>query len=226
MKIYKKLVLQMTDTIGEYVRVYEDSYDHDGPVMLCDRAAQKSAKQAAATAASRASTLGQEAQGELKPLEQFDIQNLTNPQGFGQRGVMEMLTAAEAGTGGGAGDLVTQTERGAAARHNLGGGSSAMEDEISRNRLKALASTSEGIAGQDVQLKEKQREGAAADLGNLYGINTKGMLDSMDIQNKNINTQVEAGKSGWFQNLMQGIAVVTGAGKAAFGKPGGAGFAT
>jgi len=35
MKIYTKIVWQMTDTIGEYIPVYEDSFDYDGPVALC-----------------------------------------------------------------------------------------------------------------------------------------------------------------------------------------------
>jgi len=35
MKVYTKIVLQMTDTIGEYIPVEERSYEYEGPVARC-----------------------------------------------------------------------------------------------------------------------------------------------------------------------------------------------
>jgi hypothetical protein len=225
MKFYTEIVLQMTDTIGEYLPVSEKSFDYNGPVALCDRAAQGEAKQAQKTAATQASTYGARASEERAPLDQYDRQNLDNPQGFGQQGVGEMLTAALGGAGGASASIVGEEELG--AKRGTTGTNSALLDEVARTRSQAGAKASEGIAASDIALKQQQRSAAADDLSRRYGIDVNAQLGQGNLQNSEINTQIKAGQTGWFQNLMQGIATVTGGAKnvasAMYG--GGSGFA-
>lgn len=210
-KVYTEIVLQMTDKIGEYLPVSEKFYDHDGAWEFCDRAAQKEAKNAQGIAATQSAKYGAEADTERQSLQKFDLQNLENPQGFGQQGVGEMLTAALGGAGGASSAIVG--EENLAAKRGTTGPNSAVLDSIARSRMKAAAGASEGIAASDVQLKQEQKKAAADDLSRRYGIDVGAQLGEANARTSAINTQIEAGKSGWFQNLMKGIEVVTGGAK-------------
>lgn len=179
------------------------------------RAAQSQAKQAAGTAATDASKFGAQADAERAPLEQFDIQNLTNPEGFGQQGVKEMLTAALAGGGGATSSLIGSEEE--AAHRNPAGSNSAVLDSLARSRAKAAASASEGVAASDVALKEQQKENAANDLSRRYGIDVSSMLGEQGAQNNAIDTEIKAGQTGWFQNLTSFMQAAAGDAAAAAG---------
>lgn len=194
-------------------------------VVHNDRAAQAQAKQASKTAAAEASTYGGRASTEGAVETGYDLQQLTHPTGFGQQGTAEMLTTALAGAGGatsGIKGLVLQNEA-----QRGGTGASTTLDELTRQKMQSEAKASEAIAASDVQAKLQQQQEAAADLGRKYGVDVSAQLGQGSLQDKLINTQIEAGKSGWFQNLMQGISTVTGAAKnvasAMYG--GGSGFA-
>jgi hypothetical protein len=39
------------------------------------------------------------------------------------------------------------------------------------------------------------------------------MLSAMGLENQDINTQIKAGQSGWFQNLNEALQTITGSGK-------------
>ena len=220
-KITINPVYQWDDSLDAYVLVSHDVQycleDSRIPIRA-DRAASNEAKQAQATAAANASQYGAEAGGINGPLQQFDMQNLLNPQGFGQRGVGEMLTAALGGAGGSSSSI--EGEEQLASKRGTTGENTALMDSLARQRLKAGAGSSEGVAASDVQAKLGQQQSAADDLSRRYGIDVQAQLGQGKLQNDDINTQIEAGKSGWFQNLMQGIAVVTGAADSTFGAGG------
>lgn len=177
--------------------------DYDGPYALCDRAASSESTQAEKLAGSEASMYGAQAQSERAPLMRYDIQNLLNPQGFGQQGEAKMLTAAEAGAGGSSSSIVGAEDL--AAKRGTTGTNSALLDAVARSRSQAGAGASEKIAAANEQVKLGQQGEAAGSLQGLYGTDVGAQLGQGNLQNSEINTQIKAGQSGWFQNLMQGI---------------------
>lgn len=113
-----------------------------------------------------------------------------------------MTSAALGGAGGEAGGMQTAANERAGATGNESGYSSSMDD-IARQREKAAAGASEGIAGNNAELKQHEQQQAAQGLGSMYGTDTAAQLKAMSIQPEDINAESEAGKSGWFQNLNQ-----------------------
>lgn len=221
MKIYTKIVFD----IETGKRLEEEFFEYDGPLALCDRAAQSQASQAEKTAGSTASQYGSAASGINSTLTPFLTRELTNPQGFTQGDLTQMLNYAEAGAGGANSGITGQANLEAARTRNASGFSSALDD-AARQRSKALASTSEGIGAENAQLKQQQQQSAAKQLQGLYGTDTSAMLDSMGLQNQDINTEIKAGQSGWFQNLNQMLQTIEGGASAAGGlgwKPFGSG---
>jgi hypothetical protein len=68
-----------------------------------------------------------------------------------------MLGAAEGGAGGSTAGLTTEANLADARNRNSGGFSGALDD-AARQKDKALAGTSEGIAGQNADLQQKQQQ--------------------------------------------------------------------
>jgi hypothetical protein len=200
----------------------EEVWLDDSQEMKFDRAAVGAAKSAGKTAESEASKYGTQATGERAPLQAYDVQQLTHPTGFGQQGVGEMLTAALGGAGGASAAI--EGGESLAAKRGTTGENTAMLDEVARQRLKAGASASEGIAAENVKAKLDQQKAAADDLSRRYGIDVSAQLGQEKAQTEDINAQVEAGKSGWFQNLMQGIQTGTQVATSLFAPGGGGGM--
>lgn len=124
---------------------------------------------------------------------------MLHPTGFGQQGESAMLAAAEGGAGGAASGLVGQAAQRAAASRNAGGYQAALDD-VARNRMKAAAGASEDIAAQNANLEQEQRQEGARGLQGLYGTDESGMLNAMNQEHSDINSEVDANNSGWLQN--------------------------
>lgn len=126
-------------------------------------------KQAAVTAGQYGST----AAGIGANVIPFATRQMTNPTGYSQRDIGAQLTSALAGAGGatsgltGAADKMSQTTR------NPMGFSAAL-DQAARDRAKAAASTSEGVAAKNADVKLQQQNQAMNTLSGLYG--TAGQL--------------------------------------------------
>lgn len=198
----------MNDFIAGCPADFETSFNSDVPYARLDRAAQQAAKNAAATAGSTAAQFGGEAQGEQAALTPFFQREMTAEHGFDPTQTGELLTAAGAGIGGAAGAEEGRAAEEQAKTRNASGFTKSL-DELARDRMKASAGASEGIAAEDVMGAKKLNEEGAAGLSGLYGTNTGAMLKAMGQQNEDINTQVAAGKSGWLQNMDQTIASLT-----------------
>lgn len=180
---------------------------YDGPSALCDRWAQSQAKNAAATDAGTAATFQGEAQGEHSQLAPFFSQEMNAQHGYNPNQLNELLTAAEAGAGAAAGDVASKTDQLAARTRNASGFTKSLQEQA-RDRSKAAAGASEGIAAADVgAAKDLNQEGARGLMG-LYGADTKGMLDAMGQRTNDINAEVEAGKSGWLQNTLDTVKTI------------------
>lgn len=189
------------------------------------RSAVNQASSAEQNAGSTANTLGGEAQGIGANLTPFLTQEMLHPQGIGQTGLAAENASALAGAGGAASGLMGMANQRAAASRNAGGFSAALDD-AARQRDKAAAGASEGITGQNEMLKTQQQEEGARGLQGMYGTDTSGMLNAMNQQHEDINSEVDANKTGWLQNAG---AVIQDAGSLAklaggFGLPGFSGF--
>lgn len=198
----------------QYVLQYEEGFDYEGPWSLCDRAAQGAAKNAAATAGGLAGEQSGLASGEQSTLNPFYKQEMGAQHLFTPGQTDELLTAAGAGAGGVAGEEQAALERNAATTNNATGLTKGLQ-EAARDKMKAAAGTSENIAAQDVMgAKQLNQQGAAGEAG-LFNTNTDAALKAMGLQTNDINTQIEAGKSGWLQNMNATIsALAKGAGAA------------
>lgn len=184
------------------------------------RSATTQAGKAATTAANTGTQLGAEASGIGSTLTPFLTSELEHPQGYSQQDMSSMLSAAEGGAGGADAGIVGQANQQAATSRNAGG-FQAVLDDAARQRAKAAAGASEGIAAQNAGLKQQQQQDAAKQLQGMYGTDTSGMLDATGQEANDINAETNAAKSGWLQNA-EGVlgtlgSVASGAGSMGLG---------
>jgi hypothetical protein len=208
MKITTRITWDMTT--GEVLE--HEYFDYEGPLALCDRAAQAAAKTAAYTAGGLGAQTGSEATAAEAALNPFFKQEMGAQHLFTPGQTDELLTAAGAGAGGVAGEEAAALNRNAAVTRNQTALTKSLQD-VARDRMKSAAGTSEGIAAQDVMgAKQLQQQGAAGETG-LFQTDADRQLKAMGLQTNAINTQIEAGKSGWLQNMNAVITALTNAAK-------------
>lgn len=192
----------------QYVLQHEEGFDYQGPVSLCDRAAQSAAKNAGATAAGVAGENNAQASGLESTLDPFYKHEMGAEHLFTPGQNDELLTAAGAGSGAVAGSEQAALNRNAATTNNQSALTKSLQD-VARDRMKSAAGASEGIAAQDVMgAKQLNQAGAAGEAG-LFNTDTDAALKAMGINTNDINTQLEAGKSGWLQNMNSTISALT-----------------
>lgn len=210
MKIATKVVYQITD--GDIVLVEKQEYEYEGPVALCDRSGTQASKDARDVAKTTASDAGGEADTEHGTLSPFYNTEMNAEHLFNPNQNAELLTAAQAPLGSSLGDTQHVAELQGARTRNASGFTKTLQ-QAQRDRDKAMAGTSEGIAAQDILgAKQLNQEGAAGEMG-LFQNDTQKQLQSMGLETGDINAQVNAGKSGWLQNLNQTLQTVEGLGK-------------
>ena len=135
--------------------------------------------------------------GQLTP---FYTGEMTNPTGLGEESKANMNTAAQEAAGGAVSGAVGAGNLTAARDRNSGGFAPALDESV-RNAMKSNSDAALGVQNEDALLKEQQKQEGAAGLHNLYGTENNDILSSLGLQNQSTNTQIEAGKSGWFQNM-------------------------
>lgn len=177
------------------------------------RSAVNSAKNAVNDARDTSANLGAEAQGIGANLTPFLTSELEHPQGYSQQDTSAMLSAGLGGAGGANSGLVGEAAQRAAVSRNAGGFQAALDD-AARQRSKAAAGASEGIAATNANLRVQQQQDAAKSLQGMYGTDTSGMLDASGQEAGDINAEANANKTGWLQNVNDTIATLTGAGRA------------
>jgi len=173
------------------------------------RNAVNQARNATDTAANTGANLGGEAQAIGANVTPFLTEEMLHPQGVGQTGLAAEQAAASAGAGGATAGIVGMANERAGASRNAGGFQAALDD-ASRERMKAAAGSSEGIVAGNEQLKQQQAQQGAEGLGRMYGVDTSGMLNAMGQEHEDINSEVDASKSGWLQNAMGVLGTVGG----------------
>ena len=171
---------------------------------------------AANTAAAQgaAGQYGSTAAGEGAQLNPFFTQEMNAKHAYDPTQINELLTNAESGAG-----AATGAEQGAlinnATRTGNATGVTKSLDEMARDKAKAAAGASEGIAAADVTgAKQLNQEGAAGMQG-LYGTNVGAQLGAMKQANTDVETQ-QALNPGWLKGvegmLTTGANVASGAG--------------
>ena len=128
-------------------------------------------------------------------------QEATNPQGFGKNDLAAMNTAAQQSEGGALGSAVGQAGTMAAANRNSGSFAPTL-DEASRSAGRNLSNASLGIQGENAKLKQAQQQEGISGLSGLQGEQNSDVLSSLGLQNQSTNALVNAGNSGWFQNML------------------------
>ena len=155
---------------------------------------------AANTAAAQgaAGQYGSTAAGEGAQLNPFFTQEMNAKHAYDPTQINELLTNAESGAG-----AATGAEQGAlinnATRTGNATGVTKSLDEMARDKSKAAAGASEGIAAADVTgAKQLNQEGAAGMQG-LYGVNTGAQLGAMRQANTDVETQQQL-NPGWLKS--------------------------
>ena len=141
---------------------------------------------------------GANAANEGSALNPFFTQEMNAQHSLNPNQTDEMLTAAESGAG-----AATGAEQGAlinnATRTGNATGVTKSLDEMARDKSKAAAGASEGIAAADVTgAKQLNQEGAAGMQG-LYGTNVGAQLGAMKQANTDVETQ-QALNPGWLKS--------------------------
>jgi hypothetical protein len=133
-----------------------------------------------------AGQFGSQAGTEGAQLNPFLTQEMKAQHGLTPGQQNEMLTASEAGAGGALGGLGAGIQNNAARLGNSTGVGKTL-DEMARDRSKAAAGASEGIAAQDVGLAKQEQQQGAAGMAGLYGTNVSGQLNAMRQQGSDLS---------------------------------------
>jgi hypothetical protein len=182
-----------------------------------DQAMAKDTYNQAKTVGNTAAQNAKDLYGQIVPTYQNMV---TNPQGYGKAALADFTTGAEQSLGGGVGAAVGQAGTNAAANRNLGSFAPAITRAV-RDAGKTLGGLTLGVKDKNAQLKELQRTEGLEGLGRLQGQQQGMVLPSIGLRNQSIGTDIEAGKSGWFQNMIQLINALKPGGKGGGGGGGG-----
>lgn len=181
---------------------------------------------AANTASSTAAGYGSGAAGINANLLPFLTRELQNPEGYSQQQRGAMLNEAEAGAGGATAGLNTEANLEMARDRNSGGFSGALDD-AARQKDKVLSANASGVAANDANIQQQQRQTAASSLQNLGATDTNAQLKAMGLVPEDINAASNAyGKGDWMSGLNSITSGIGGIAKlgAGFGIPGFGGF--
>lgn len=195
---------------------HDGQFEVDEIPIRFDRSAQQQAKNNMTTANTTAGGFGSEAAGIGGTLIPGLERESTNPQGFAPTDVNNMLVAGGEAVGGANAGITGTANLEAARTRNAGGFASAL-DEAARTKSRQLSTNALNVSGEQAREKEKQRQFAQTQLGDLMKSDRADQLRAMGLSDEAIAQELAAGRQGWYQNTIAGINAVTGAGKAATG---------
>jgi hypothetical protein len=178
------------------------------------RAAQQQAKDAYKTATSSAdkySSAGDQISSSIIPGLEREAQN---PEGYTPEDLNNQLVASEQGAGGANAGIVGEASSRLARTRNSAGFSNVL-DEAARDKTRQLSENALNIQNKSSELGQKKQMVAQGELSKLYGTDVNANLEAQGLSTKDIQTEVEAGKSGWFQNMTGLITALGGAAQGA-----------
>ena len=164
-----------------------------------------------AAAQGAAGTFGANAANEGSALNPFFTQEMNAQHLFDPTQQNEMLTNAESGAGAATGAEQSALINNATRTGNATGVTKSL-DEMARDKSKAAAGASEGIAAQDVMGAKALNQQGAAGMQGLYGVNTGAQLGAMKQANADVQTQQEL-NPGWLKSTEGLLSNLPGASK-------------
>lgn len=209
-RVHTKLIYEWQG--DSLVLVREEGYDYVGEWALCDRAAQKEAKQAQGTATQTAAGYGAAAGSTAGVLTPILTRMAQNPYGMTPEEKNAQLVANEQGAGGANASVTGQAGLTANRSRNSGALSNVL-DAAARARTQALSRGAQNVEVENTALKNEQQQSALKALRSMYGTQVGAQLGSQGQVAPDINAQVNAGKSGWLQNTLGTIGTLTGGAK-------------
>jgi hypothetical protein len=183
-----------------------ESFVDEFPIR-CDRSIANQAGQNSKAAAGVAGSSGANANQIYSSVVPGLERQAQTPQGF-TAGQLNTATTASQEAAGGANAAATGEGRLAALRTRTAGGYPAALDEAARAKGRTLATNAQDLQLTNAKLGLQRQGQAQQQLEGLYGVNTSDALKAMGLQNEDLNTQLNAGKSGWLQNLEGGLGVI------------------
>jgi hypothetical protein len=175
-------------------------------------------KNQAGQAGDVANQFGSQATEEGQALNPFFQQEMNAQHGLTAGQTNEELTAANAGAGGALGSMGSMLSTNAARTGNATGVGKTL-DEMARDRSKAAAGASEGIAAQDIGLAKQENQQGAAGMQGLYGTNTGAQLNAMKQQSGDLSAAANMTASP-FADIANVLGTGAAVGKAVAGIPG------
>jgi len=138
-------------------------------------------------------------------------QMATNPTGMSQTELSDANTASEQSAGGALGAVEGAANQDAAANRNSGSFAPAL-DNASRGASKTLSNDALGVQNENTALKTQQQTEGLQGLQSLDSQQNNDVLSSLGLQDTSNNSLINAGNSGWFQNMTGLIGSLKGAG--------------
>jgi hypothetical protein len=143
-------------------------------------------------------------------------QEATNPTGFSDSDMSAMNTAGQQSTGGAVAAAKGELGLRAARTGNRGGTETALDSSV-RNAMQTNSQNALKVQSENAMLKQANQQAGISGLQGLYGQNVNDTMASLGLGNSAVQTGVQAGRSGWFQNFTDYINAVAGNLKSASG---------
>lgn len=159
------------------------------PHLRGDRALQSAATNATNQNAANANST-------FAPLSAFANSWINNPPGYGTALPGMESTAGQVGNAVASGQQMQATQR--AAQTGNAAGLNASQDAIAQGAARGVGQNIQDILASNQQLKTQQQQTGAGLLSGLYNTSTNAIAPE-------VNAGVNAGNSGWLQNLFGGI---------------------
>lgn len=176
------------------------------------RAAQQQAKSAYNTASATAGKYGSEGDQISSSLIPGLEREANNPEGYTPEEMNDQLVASEQGAGGANAGITGEANLRTARTRNSAGYTAAL-DEAARDKTRSLSEDALNIKNKSADLGQKKQMAAQSELGGLYGTDVEANLKAQGLMPEDVNAEVNAGKSGWFQNMTNLIQTLTGGAK-------------
>lgn len=184
-------------------------FEYSGPLALADRSQQAAGKQAENSSATTAGNYGSDAgniAGTVVPTLKNDI---NNPTGYTPQQSNNQLVAGEQGAGGAQAGITGAADLAATRTRNFGSQAGIL-DQAARRNAQTLSGNALNVANKSANLAQEKRQSALGGLEGMYGTDVGAQLKAMGIIPEDINSTVNAGKSGWLQNTEGAIDTIGG----------------
>jgi len=172
------------------------------------RSAQNQASTAAKTASDTGAKYGSTGDQISSSLIPGLEREANTPEGYTPEQMNNQLVAGEEGAGGSTAGITGQANLKAARTRNSAGYTAAL-DEAARDKTKQLSENALNVQNKSDQLGQEKQMAAQKELGGLYGTDVEANLKAQGLVPEDVNSEVEAGKSGWFQNMTNLISTLT-----------------